>query len=81
LVLPIFPHCGFLGGNGATLFINALIIHFSSRLTSLIWGIGALQSPRPMAFNKSPEKIKIKILGSECQTSGTYATRAKQATK
>jgi hypothetical protein len=26
-------------------------------------------------------KIKIKILGSECQTSGTYATRAKQATK
>jgi hypothetical protein len=26
-------------------------------------------------------KIKIKILGSECQTSGTYAKRAKQATK
>jgi hypothetical protein len=25
--------------------------------------------------------IKIKILGSECQTSGTYAKRAKQATK
>jgi hypothetical protein len=26
-------------------------------------------------------KIKIKILGSECRTSGTYAKRAKQATK
>jgi hypothetical protein len=26
-------------------------------------------------------KIKIKILVSECQTSGTYAKRAKQATK
>jgi hypothetical protein len=25
--------------------------------------------------------IKIKVLGSECQTSGTYAKRAKQATK
>jgi hypothetical protein len=30
-------------------------------------------------FNDS--KIKIKILGSECQASGTYAKRAKQATK
>jgi hypothetical protein len=26
-------------------------------------------------------KFKFKILGSECQTSGTYAKRAKQATK
>jgi hypothetical protein len=26
-------------------------------------------------------KIKIEILGSECQTSGTYAKTAKQATK
>jgi hypothetical protein len=26
-------------------------------------------------------EIKIKILGSECQTSGTYAKRAKQAAK
>jgi hypothetical protein len=25
--------------------------------------------------------LKIKILGSECQTSGTYAKRAKHATK
>jgi hypothetical protein len=30
-------------------------------------------------FNDST--IKIKILGSECQTSGTYAKKAKQATK
>jgi hypothetical protein len=29
---------------------------------------------------KNEIKIKIKILASECQTSGTYAKRAKQAT-
>jgi hypothetical protein len=29
----------------------------------------------------SQTKFKVKILGSECQTSGTYAKRAKHATK
>jgi hypothetical protein len=33
------------------------------------------------AFEHSHYRIKFKILGSECQTSGTYAKRAKQDTK
>jgi hypothetical protein len=32
-------------------------------------------------LKSNSEMFKFKILGSECQTSGTYAKRAKQATK
>jgi hypothetical protein len=47
------------------------------------WNKLVLRFLRPRAEwhgELEPIKIKIKILGSECQTSGTYAKTAKQAT-
>jgi hypothetical protein len=47
---------------------------------ALIWPSSQVKS-RQVTNHQLCFLFKFKILGSECQTSGTCATRAKQATK
>jgi hypothetical protein len=43
-------------------------------------GVVVISKRKPLLYRPN-FKFKFKILGSECQTSGTYAKRAEQATK
>jgi hypothetical protein len=57
--------CNFLHENGASLFLNVLIIWFSCKSGLLIWGIVALHSSRPLDFNKRRKNVFKRYLANK----------------